>query len=236
MSSNNNINVNTNNEWTTVKGGWNKDRSGKLIANSRSNSPNYPVTTDSPINCEFSSSPTFSDNFPVTPIKPIEPVNSVLPAVLPALPYMSAFTHTRTNNWENALEQLEIQYGLIKHSIKLLKNELTYPLELRGKTPEEKEHIISTTVYNIVVDHLAKIKQVLLNCNKWVDTINPRKITGMLLENKTLKEKYILSTKKEEICKLVMEGCYVLYYASKSNTDLNISGIINTSKTHPLFF
>lgn len=127
----------------------------------------------------------------------------------------SAFNmpNSRFNNWENTLENLKIQYGLIKHSIKLIEYEMGFPPELRGKTPEEKDEIISKTVYDITVEHLAKIKPVLINCKKWVDTIKPTKITGMILENCTLKEKYQRSSNKDEICKLVMEACDVLYDA-----------------------
>jgi hypothetical protein len=125
---------------------------------------------------------------------------------------------SRFNNWENTLENLRIQYGLIKHSIKLIEYEIGFPPELRGKTPEEKDDIISKTVFDITVEHLAKIKPVLINCKKWVDVINPAKITGMLLENQTLKEKYNLSTNKDEICKLIMQACDVLYDAFTPST------------------
>ena len=124
----------------------------------------------------------------------------------------------RFNNWENTLENLKIQYGLIKHSIKLIEYEMGFPPELRGKTPEEKDEIISKTVYDITVEHLAKIKPVLINCKKWVDTIKPTKITGMILENCTLKEKQQRSSNKDEICKLVMQACDVLYDASTPTT------------------
>jgi hypothetical protein len=132
----------------------------------------------------------------------------------------SAFTMptARFNNWENTLENLKIQYGLIKHSIKLVEYEMGFPPELRGKTPEEKDDIISKTVYDITVEHLAKIKPVLINCKKWVDTIKPTKITGMILENCTLKEKYQRSSNKDEICKLVMQACDVLYDAFTPST------------------
>ena len=124
----------------------------------------------------------------------------------------SAFTMptARFNNWENTLENLRIQYGLIKHSIKLVEYEMGFPPELRGKTPEEKDDIISKTVYDITVEHLTRYKPVLINCKKWVDTIKPTKITGMILENCTLKEKYQRSSNKDEICKLVMQACDVL--------------------------
>ena len=125
---------------------------------------------------------------------------------------------SRFNNWENTLENLRIQYGLIKHSIKLVEYEIGFPPELRGKTPEEKDDIISKTVYDISVEHLAKIKPVLINCKKWVDTINPAKITGMILENCTLKEKCQRASNKDDVCKLVMEACEVLYDAFTPNT------------------
>jgi hypothetical protein len=93
-----------------------------------------------------------------------------------------------------------------------------FPPELRGKTPEEKDDIISKTVYDITVEHLAKIKPVLINYKKWVDTIKPTKITGMILENCTLKEKCERASNKEEVCKLVMEACDVLYDAFTPST------------------
>jgi transcription termination factor NusB len=237
------IDTNTNNNWTTVSSGWSKNRSQQLINNSRSSSPNVPVLqTDSPVTAEMSfpvtsSSPTIDF---VNDIKSIRPpidfvapdqetiknktitIDSIQQSQTPPImqtPIMntqnSAFNMptARFDNWKNTLENLRIQYGLIKHSIKLIEYEMGFPPELRGKTPEEKDEIISKTVYDITVEHLAKIKPVLINCKKWVDTIKPSKITGMLLENCTLKEKYQLSSNKDEICKLVMEACDVLYDA-----------------------
>jgi len=235
------IDTNTNNNWTTVSSGWSKNRSQQLINNSRSSSPNVPVLqTDSPVTAEMSfpvtsSSPTIdfvndikSTRPPVDFVAPDQEtiknktitIDSIQQSQTPPImqtPIMntqnSAFNMptARFDNWKNTLENLRIQYGLIKHSIKLIEYEMGFPPELRGKTPEEKDEIISKTVYDITVEHLAKIKPVLINCKKWVDTIKPSKITGMLLENCTLKEKYQLSSNKDEICKLVMEACDVLY-------------------------
>lgn len=247
MSFNNdNIDTNTNNTWqTVVSSGWSKNRSQQLINNSRSSSPNVPVLqTDSPVTVEMSfpvtsSSPTIDfvtdikstrptvDSVPVEKVITIDSSVTTPPTMPPPTmppPIMhtqnSAFNMptTRFNNWENTLENLKIQYGLIKHSIKLIEYEMGFPPELRGKLPEEKDDIISKTVYDITVEHLDKIKPVLINCKKWVDTIKPAKITGMLLENCTLKEKYQLSTNKDEICKLVMEACDVLYDAFTPTT------------------
>jgi hypothetical protein len=132
----------------------------------------------------------------------------------------SAFNtpNSHFNNWENTLENLKIQYELIKHNIKLIEYEMRFPPSLRGRTPEEKDQIISKTVYDITVEHLAKIKPVLINYKKWVDTIKPTKITGMILENCTLKEKCDRASNKEEVCKLVTEACDVLYEAFTSST------------------
>lgn len=248
MSFNNaNIDTNTNNNWTTVvSSGWSKNRSQQLINNSRSSSPNVPVLqTDSPVTAEMSfpitsSSPTIDFVTDIKSTRPIvDPVTTrpditeskpvpldssvITPSTMPT-PIMhnqnSAFNMptARFNNWENTLENLKIQYGLIKHSIKLIEYEIGFPPELRGKTPEEKDEIISKTVYDITVEHLAKIKPVLINCKKWVDTIKPTKITGMILENCTLKEKYQRSSNKDEICKLVMQACDVLYDAFTPTT------------------
>jgi len=254
MSFNNdNIDTNTNNNWTTVSSGWSKNRSQQLINNSRSSSPNVPVLqTDSPVTAEMSfpitsSSPTIdfvtdikSTRPPVDLVVPIqEPIKnktitidssqpSQTPPTMPPSTMQPPIMNTQTsafnmptarfNNWENTLENLRIQYGLIKHSIKLIEYEMGFPPELRGKTPEEKDDIISKTVYDITVEHLAKIKPILINCKKWVDTIKPTKITGMILENCTLKEKYQRSSNKDEVCKLVMQACDVLYDAFTPNT------------------
>ena len=159
---------------------------------------------------------------PTMPSPTMPPPTMPPPTMQPPMmnTHTSAFNMptTRFNNWENTLENLKIQYGLIKHSIKLIEYEMGFPPELRGKFPEEKDDIISKTVYDITVEHLARYKPVLINCKKWVDTIKPTKITGMLLENCTLKEKYQLSTNKDEICKLVMEACDVLYDAFTPTT------------------
>jgi len=197
----------------------------------------FPVTSSSPtidfVN-EIKSTRPPVDPIPVStqpaPLEKVITIDSsiitpptVSPPTMPS-PIMhnqtSAFTMptARFNNWENTLENLRIQYGLIKHSIKLIEYEMGFPPELRGKTPEEKDEIISKTVYDITVEHLAKIKPVLINCKKWVDTIKPSKITGMLLENCTLKEKYQRSSNKDEICKLVMQACDVLYDAFTPST------------------
>ena len=178
----------------------------------------------------ISTQPDLAESKPV-PLEKVITIDSsvITPSTMPTPtmppPIMhnqnSAFnmpTTARFNNWENTLENLKIQYGLIKHSIKLIEYEMGFPPELRGKTPEEKDEIISKTVYDITVEHLAKIKPVLINYKKWVDTIKPSKITGMILENCTLKEKYQRSSNKDEICKLVTQACDVLYDASTPTT------------------
>lgn len=199
----------------------------------------FPLTSSSPtidFANEIKSTRPITDPVPVsvsTQSAPLEKVITIDSSVItpstmptPTMPppimhnQNSAFNmpNSRFNNWENTLENLRIQYGLIKHSIKLIEYEMGFPPELRGKTPEEKDEIISKTVYDITVEHLAKIKPVLINCKKWVDTIKPTKITGMILENCTLKEKYQRSSNKDEICKLVMQACDVLYDAFTPTT------------------
>jgi len=125
--------------------------------------------------------------------------------------------------WSNMLEVSKINKTILDNQINYLTQEIQFPLWLRGKSLFEKDNLVKENIYNLVGNMINNIKDELISANKFVDTINPRKITGMIIENNNLYENMKILYNSEELLNNVKESCEILYHESvKCQTKINI--------------
>lgn len=226
---------NINEPWSTVPSKinrtWSKSRTQELISKSRSGSPTEALKPEISMpessiksGVDTNSSPTYTaiypplrhESLPVShsPLPPPiptpmsnSPVNvPTMPVPIPLLPM-----HKSNDIWLDQLNMLTLQQNIIKINIDYIKEEMKFPLLVRGKSPKEKEDYIGHKLCNLIDACLDKITPDIVNSGKWVPTIRNYKILGMICEKMNLKEKNELLTMKDTIPDLVKEACRELY-------------------------
>ena len=113
--------------------------------------------------------------------------------------------------WYNLFHCLKINKALIDNQIQYVSYELQFPLWLRGKSIPEKDNLINENLYILIDKMLLSMKEELVNNNKWVDTINPRKITGMIVEVYNMNQKLNLLNNSIMLSKEIQDSCEVLF-------------------------
>ena len=206
----------------TCDSGWTTVRSHKLIKkciNENTNSVNESKST-SPTNEMISASPTNETNSasPVneTNSASTNETNSSPPIINPSIPPVNTFGFK--NNfpivgdwWQSYFEFLKVQKNIIENNLQYLSKELLLPPWLRGKTLEDKNNLINNSLYILIGKMLIGIKNEIVMKNKWVDTINPNKITGMIIEKHDLTEKIAIFYNSIELTNKIKESCELLF-------------------------
>jgi len=118
--------------------------------------------------------------------------------------------------WHNLLHCLKINKALVDNQIQYVSSELQFPVWLRGKPMQEKNNLINENLYNVIDKMLFGMKEELVNNNKWIDTINPRKITGMIIEAYDMIQKLNFLNNYVLLSKEVKDSCQVLFEKSIS--------------------
>jgi hypothetical protein len=238
MSSKSNIiNDSSSTGWTTV-------RSKNLIKkiSSRTNSPEpqdfQPVVENVPVegvpveNVPVKDVPV--ENVPVVnvpvvnlsaPVQNVSVPNVLVPNVS-TIPMTPVF-QTNYDWWQNVYELLKIQKSVLDNNIQYIGNELQFPSWLRGKSPIDKDRLVNDSLYNLIEKMLPIMKEELSKSNKWVDTINSRKITGMIVESFNIGERINLLFNSNELTTNVKESCEILF--QKKITDENKNESTKTS-------
>ena len=245
---------------------WSKSRTQELISKSRSGSPtealkpeiSVPESSKPVINTN--SSPTYAAIYPTLqpeslPVSQPEVSNNNSPTPMIAtqypptpmsnspvnIPTMLTPTptpmHQSSDIWVNQLNMLTLQQNMIKINIDYIKEEIKFPLLVRGKSPKEKEDYIGHKLCHIIDTCLDQIKPDIVNSGKWVQTIKNYKILGMICEKMSLKEKNELLTKKDTIPDMVKEACRELYVhaqLSVSNHNVVPTAAPTTAPTAPV--
>ena len=146
---------------------------------------------------------------PQVPVNPV-PVN---PDQMNQPPFM---TNGQLDWWSNIFQYLKIHKSLVENQIQYVSYELQFPYWLRGKPMYEKDNLINENLYILIDKILLSKKTELVNNNKWVDTINPRKITGMILEAYNMNQKLNFLNNFVLLSKEVEDSCEVLFEKASS--------------------
>lgn len=124
---------------------------------------------------------------------------------------MSPIFQSNGDWWQNMFEFLKVQKSMLDNNIQYIGYELQFPSWLRGKSPIDKDKLVNDNLYNLIEKMLPIIKDEIVKSNKWVDTINSRKITGMFVESFNIGERINLLYNPDELTKNVKESCEVLF-------------------------
>jgi hypothetical protein len=113
--------------------------------------------------------------------------------------------------WQNVYELAKAQKSIIDNQFQYVSFEMQFPVWLRGKSSEEKQKYVGNNIYALIDKMLINMKDNLVTSNRWVETINPRKVSGMIIGAHNLNENIALMYNADELSKNVTEACNVLY-------------------------